>query len=161
MAALLDHETATQGVLDTASAVAASPNITEGGLSALLRSKGYSPIQAEKLTTFVPSAFAWVLLHKMGASLPNHYIALTKDGAEVSIPIAQEHYFTAALALAHHTFQNGWSAALPRSTFEAVANRSAEMDAVNKLLNQGETVSGASVQPFRVFGFTAEAAREG
>jgi hypothetical protein len=152
---------ATQGVLDTVAAIAASPGITEGGLSSLLQSKGYSAVHAEKLSVFVPSAFACAMLHKMGIPLAQHYVALSHDGKEVSLPVAQERYFTAALGLAHDALENGWSPALPRKAFEHIISRSAEMGAANKALNQGIPLAGASLQPLSVFRFSAEAASEG
>lgn len=160
MRTLQSHVTAMQGVVDTVSAIAASPNINEDGLSSVLQSKSYSMVQAEKLNVFVPSTFACALLHKMGVSLSSHYVALSADGKEVSVPIAHEHYFTAALGMAHDTLENGWSSKLPRETFEIIIGRSAEMAAANKALDQGDSIAGAALQPLKVFRFSVDAAGE-
>ena len=157
----VDHATATQGVLDVIAAVATHSELSEAALSELLQHKGYSEIHAEKLTAFVPSAFACALLHRMGVSLASHYIAKSGDAIDTSLPIADEHYFTAALVVAQHTLENGWSHALPRQVFEAVVARSAEMAAVNNAMASGASIAGGSLQPLRVFRFSAEAAREG
>ena len=126
-----------------------------------LKAKGYSEVHAEKLNVFVPSAFAWALLKRMGVStFPNHYIALTHDRREKQLPLAQEHFFTAALQLAYQTLEQGWTESLSRQTFETVLSRSAEMSAANQALNADESLAGASLQALRVFRFSAEAASE-
>jgi hypothetical protein len=159
MTAHLDHSSATQGVLDAVSFIAASPQIEEAELVRLLQGLGYSAVQAEKLNAFVPSSFAWALLKRMGlASFPSHYIALAEHGREVSLPVAHEHYFTAALQLAYQTLEQGWSEQLSRAAFEAVISRSAEMAAANQLLSQGLSFAEATLQPLRVSRFSAEAA---
>jgi len=84
------------------------------------------------------------------ASFPSHYIALAEHGREVSLPVAQEHYFTAALQLAYQTLEQGWSEQLSRAAFEAVISRSAEMAAANQLLSQGLSFAEATLQPLRV-----------
>jgi hypothetical protein len=160
MSPLVDHAKATRGVLNAVAAIAGSPGLSDAALSAHLQNKGYSAVQAEKLTVFVPSAFACALLHKMGVSLASHYIAVARDGSDVTLPIGDEHYYTAALGIAHHTLEHGWSDTLPRLVFEAVIARSAEMDAANGALNAGDSIAGGRLNPLRVLSFSAEAARE-
>lgn len=117
---------------------------------------GYSASDAGRLNAFLPSACAWALLGRMGvASFPHQYIALSESGADVNVPSAHEHYFTAALTLAFETLEGGWDQRLSRQEFEAVIARSTEMSAANKPLNAGESLDGASAQPRRVFCFFA------
>jgi hypothetical protein len=138
-----------------------SPAKSEPEIVEQLIAMGHSSVHAEKLNAFVPSAFAWALLKRMGVSgFPNHYIALANDGREEQLQLAQEHLFTAALHLAYETLENGWTESFSRQTFETVISRSAEMSAANKALNSGESLAGASLHPLRVFRFSAEAARE-
>jgi hypothetical protein len=139
--------------------MAASPDASEDDIVRQLQQQGYSTVAAEKLNAFVPSAFSWALLKRMGVtSFPSHYIALAANGTEVQLPIAEEHYFTAALHLAYVTLEEGWNEVLPRGAFEAVLGRSAEMGAANEALNQSGSIEGASLGPLRVFRFSAEAA---
>jgi hypothetical protein len=141
--------------------VAESPNISELELVAALENKGFSHFDAERLCAFVPSAFAWALLKRMGLqSFPDHYVAFDKLGKENKFPIGRERYFTAALELASHTIEHGWSPLLTRVKFESVAFRSAEMGAVNKLLNSGGTIANAELLPLHVFRIPAEVAQE-
>jgi hypothetical protein len=161
MPAPIGHSTALVGVLDAVRQMAELPAKSEPEVVERLKAMGYSEVHAEKLNAFVPSAFAWALLKRMGVStFPNHYIALTRDGREKQLPLAQEHFFTAALRLAYQTLEHGWTERLSRETFETVISRSAEMGAANQALNANESLAGASLQALRVFRFTAEAAGE-
>ncbi|MCE4057230.1 hypothetical protein [Pseudomonas sp. Au-Pse12] len=142
----LDHTRAHQGVLDTLELMAGHPEASEDEIVQQLQERGYSAIAAEKLNAFVPSALAWIVLKRLGVEhLPNHFIALDEAGEEVRIPVSSQHYFTAALTLAYNTFENGWSEVLPRATYKVVADRSAEMDAANKVLNAGESLQGTTL----------------
>jgi hypothetical protein len=92
---------------------------------------------------------------------PSVYRAFDSSGSEVDLPLSSEHIFTAALSLAWETLEHGWSTELPRRTFEAVAARSAEMDAANQLLEAGEGVSGATLATLFVLRLSADEARAG
>lgn len=158
----LDHASALRGVIDTINLIAAQPDIDEENLVLLLWEKGYSRIDAEKLNAFVPSAFSWPVLKKLGtASLPNHFLASDENGVEIEIPVAGQHYFTAALTLAYSVFTHGWTKEVPRKTYEAVAGRSAEMDAVNKVYGDGGSLEGTTLGPLRLLGIRAEELLEG
>lgn len=151
-----------QAVRDAMRVIASAREASEDDIVTRLTDLGYSASNAEKLNAFVPSAFAWVLLRRMGVtSFPSHYIALDAGGREVNVPIAGEHYFTAALMLAFETLEGGWSESLSREQFEAVIARSADMNAANKALNAGDSIAGAALQPLRVFRFSAEEASNG
>ncbi|CAK9887992.1 MULTISPECIES: hypothetical protein [Pseudomonas] len=150
-----DHACALAGVMDALPLLA--DDLDEDDVAAALQQQGYSRLDAEKLTMFVPSAFSWVVLKRLGiAGLPNHFVAYDEGDKAVKVPVAGQHYFTAALTLAYETFEHGWSAAVPRSTFERVAGRSAEMDAVNKVLEKLGSVEGATIQPLQLFRLSAE-----
>ena len=149
-----DHACALAGVMDALPLLA--DDLDEDEVAAALQQQGYSRRDAEKLTMFVPSAFSWVVLKRLGiASLPNHFIAFDEDDSAVKVPVVDQHYFTAALTLAYETFEHGWSTAVPRSTFERVAGRSAEMDAVNQALELEGSVEGATIQPLQLFRLSA------
>ena len=153
----IDHSSATRGVVDAISAMARNASISEDDLVELLQEKGYSRIDAEKLNAFVPSAFSWPVIKKLGLeNLPSHFVAVSKDGAEVQIDISSQHYFTAALTLAISTLENGWSSTVPRKTYEIVAGRSAEMNATNKVLDEGGSLEGATLSPLVLKRLSAE-----
>jgi len=130
-------------------------------LVATLERGGFSHVQAEKLCAFVPSAFAWALLKRMGLqSFPSYYTVLDGAGKEVRLPLDGEPYFTAAVQLASKTIENGWTSVLTRKNFECVVNRSAELGAANKLLDSGRSLATAELLPLRVFRISAELAKE-
>lgn len=157
----MDHSSAVEGVLAAVTQMAKLPAKSEVEIVEQLKAEGYSEVHAEKLNAFVPSAFAWALLTRMGVSaFPDHYIALTRDGQEQRLPLAREHFFSAALQLAFQTLEQGWTDTLSRQTFETVIARSAEMSAANQALNANESLVGASLGALRVFRFKAEAAGE-
>lgn len=62
----LDHDSAHQGVLDALELMAGHPEASEDEIVQLLLERGYSPIAAQKLTVFVPSAFSWIVLKRLG-----------------------------------------------------------------------------------------------
>lgn len=153
-----DHSFAETGVLAAVNVMASRPDASEDEIVRHLQQQGYSATDAEKLNAFVPSAFSWAMLKRLGVtSFPSHYIAFTRNGQEVQIPIAEEHYFTAALHLACLTLEEGWSEALPRNAFESVIGRSPEMAAANQALNEAGALEGASLSPLRVFRLSVEA----
>lgn len=162
MTSSIGHESAMQAVRDTTCVMASARDASDDEIVNRLIDLGYSDSSAEKLNAFVPSAFAWALLQRMGvASFPNHYIALDAGGGEINVPVESEHYFTAALKLAFETLEGGWSEVLSREQFEAVVARSAEMNAANNALNSGESIAGATLKPLRVLRFSAEEASNG
>lgn len=150
-----DHACALAGVMDALPLLA--DDLDEDDVAAALQQQGYSRRDAEKLTMFVPSAFSWVVLKRLGLkSLPNHFTAYDEDDNAVKIPVAGQHYFTAALTLAYDTFENGWSTAVPRHTFECVAGRSSEMNAANKVLDKEGSLERAEINTVELFRLSAE-----
>lgn len=150
-----DHACALAGVMDALPLLA--DDLDEDDVAAALQHQGYSRRDAEKLTMFVPSAFSWVVLKRLGLkSLPNHFTAYDEGDNAVKIPVAGQHYFTAALTLAYDTFENGWSTAVPRHTFECVAGRSSEMNAANKVLDKEGSLEGAEINTVELFRLSAE-----
>jgi len=150
-----DHACALAGVMDALPLLA--DDLDEDEVAAALQQQGYSRRDAEKLTMFVPSAFSWVVLKRLGLkSLPNHFTAYDQHDTAVSIPVAGQHYFTAALTLAYNTFENGWSAAVPRHTFERVAGRSSEMNAANQVLDKEGSLEGSTINTVELFRLSAE-----
>ncbi|MGE8412119.1 MAG: hypothetical protein ACN6QY_07105 [Pseudomonas sp.] len=152
----VDHETAHQAVLDAVRVLEAHPEADEDRIVELLQERGHSPIVAEKLNAFVPAALSWPMLKRLGvASFVGHFIAYDDNDEEVQIPVSSQHYFTAALTLAYWTVEQGFTDELPRDTYRMIADRSAEMDAVNRILTEGGTVEGARVGPLQLLRISA------
>src|ERR1700674_5180894 len=60
-------------------------------------------------------------------------LTLNRLGAELELPVAREHYLTAALQLGYEALDRGWTADLTKEKFTTVLLRSAEYGALNKL----------------------------
>jgi hypothetical protein len=158
---MLTHGEARSAVLTVVNTISKSPRLGEPELVSALEAEGFSHLHAEKLCIFVPSAFAWALLKRMGLqSFPSHYVALDRFGVDVELPVAQEHYFTAALQLGVEALERGWTQDFTKEKFTTVLLRSPEYGALNKLLNSGKSVGDARLLPLRVFRISAELANE-
>ena len=157
LSSFMDRTSALKAVIDAMNIMASNVNVSEDEVVRLLCEQGYSRIAAEKLNVFVPSAFSWPVLKQLGlSSLPDHFVATASDGTKVKISVANQHYFTAALTLAYSTFQNGWTETVPRSTYEVVAARSAEMKAIDKVYADGGSVEGATLGSLQLLRISAE-----
>ncbi len=151
-----DHQSAHQAVVEALQVMGAHPEASEDEIVQMLQARGYSAIVAEKLNAFVPSALSWPLLKRLGVeTFVGHFIAYDDNDQEVQIPVSSQHYFTAALMLAYNTLEDGWSEELPHSTFVSVTQHSAEMNAANKLLNQGGSLEGGTIGPLQLLRLSA------
>jgi hypothetical protein len=150
-----EHRLAVVAAVKTAQLIAQYPDASDEELIAKIKALGVSEVEAYKLCFFIPSAFTWALLKKMGlTSFPSTYIVEEVNGEETELPIAGEHYFTAALSIAVETVENGWSEEMPRTCFEKVIGRSPEMGALNKFLAAGHALSDAKLLPLRLYGMS-------
>mgnify|MGYP000364761182 FL=1 len=94
----MDHETALRGVLDAIPLLASKRS--EKKVIAALWEMGYDRAAAEQLTLLVPSALAWPLCRRAGLkNFPDHFVVSDDHGREIRVPVADLHYFTAALRL--------------------------------------------------------------
>lgn len=74
--------------------------------------------------------------------LPATFRVDDADGVTHYVPMAAEPVFVHALHIAQQTYHGG-----PRSTFQALSERSAVVDMINKALNAGGSLDGASISP--------------
>lgn len=127
---------------------------------AALVGDGIGPADARLLVLFVPIALAYPMLRRLGVTgFPGFYTVRSASGRWVYLPLAGEHYFTAALAWAEELFaRDPADRSLDAAAWNAVAGRSAEMDAINNMLaaHGAEAVRGAVVSPPALAGITAE-----
>lgn len=131
--------------------MAAHPGADEDRIVDLLQEGGYSPIVAEKLNVFVPTALGWPVLKRLGVeTFGGYFIAYDDNDEEVHIPIASQAYFIAALKLAYCILEHGYSEDLSQQVYERVMGCSAEINAVNKALAQDVSVEGGTLGPLKV-----------
>jgi hypothetical protein len=140
--------------------VASRPDIDdEQAVVALVRC-GIGEIDAELLVRFVPCALSFALLKFMGLSkFPSTFQVKDGAGRWVGMPLATEHYFSAALGVGYEVTTRGYTARISKETFQAVTQRSAEMNAVNRFFEAGGTIeqlAEGSLGPPTFIGVTAE-----
>jgi hypothetical protein len=152
-----EHGVAAERVLRLVDRIAAGPGRSDNELVGALVGEGVGKVDAELLVRFVPIAFTWAVLKKMGAvGFPSTFVVLDREGRAVEMPISREHYFTAALGVAMDVTTNGFSERVGREVFEAIIMRSAEMNAVGKMAAAGKSVAGSRVLSPTLLGITAE-----
>ncbi len=154
------HDDALAGVLRVVDLIADRPDRTADELVETLVRDGVGEVDAELLVRFVPVAFSFALLKLMGLSkFPSTFCVSDASGEWVEMPMAAEHYFSAALYLGYEVTTYGYTDRIRKQTFRAITMRSAEMDAVNRFLEAGHTLKdlagGTMSRPFFV-GVTAE-----
>ncbi len=151
-----DHEIAATHVFHVVALIRDSSPGDEDIVASLV-AIGLHEVDAWLLTLFVPSAFAWAILKKMGVSnFPDTFVVADESGNDVSIPVAQEHYFTAALQIADEVTQIGYNDLVTKNVFAAIISRSAEMGAANQILDAGKDIAEASIMPLRINNITAQ-----
>lgn len=97
----------------------------------------------EPILEFMPLAFARDLLGPMGVSFPDEYVRIDGEGNErLRGKLADEPWFTESQKLAPAVMRE-----LGTDAFMAIAQRSAELDAVNQALHAGADVSDLVIAP--------------
>ena len=110
------------------------------------------PKIARRAIDWIPEAFALVVVgHMAKVNLPTTFSAKGQDGAWHQFPLSAEPIFAQAVRKAAETFHHG-----PRDVFGAVAKRSGILGAVNKALNAGQDINGATLSGPALIGIPAE-----
>jgi hypothetical protein len=108
-----------------------------------LSNAGFSALEARLLVVLVPTAFSRPLLEKAGiTSFAPSISAPTRAGGRVDIPLRTWPVYAEAVALAREHYRSG---ILDQDAYKRVTLRSAEVNALNKALNEGEDVRGATI----------------
>ncbi|HEY6020953.1 MAG TPA: hypothetical protein VIY48_13940 [Candidatus Paceibacterota bacterium] len=91
------------------------------------------------MVAFLPIAFGRVVIAHIGKINFTTRYRIQETGHSCSF--SEEPIFIEAIKIATESYHTGL---VPRELFSAVALRSAELDAVNKALNNGDVIDGAS-----------------
>jgi hypothetical protein len=154
------HAQALERVMRVIDLIAARPDITDEEAVADLMREGVGEVDAELLIAFVPCALSFALLKRMGMNkFPSSYQVRNGAGRWVELPLASEHYFSAALGVGHDVTSRGYTERVSKETFQAVISRSAEIRAVNQYFTSGgtrEQLTGAMLGAPALIGVTAE-----
>ncbi len=123
-------------------------SIEDGDLVEVLISTGLARDVSERLVAFLPIAFGRVVIaHLARVSFTTDY--RIKETGKV-LPLSGDPIFVEALKLATESYHSG---IVSREVFSAVALRSPELLAVNKALNEGADVNGASFHTVEFSGY--------
>jgi hypothetical protein len=107
---------------------------------------------ARRLIDCVPEAFGIVLASHVGKiNLPSTFSARSNGGKWKSFEFKAEPIFVESLRIAIDMYHSG-----DRSTFGNIAKRSSMIDVVNKALNAGESIDGATLSSPALIGISAE-----
>ena len=110
------------------------------------------PDLARRIIDWLPEAFGLILVgHMADITLPKTFMAKDRSGEWMEIPFSKELVFGDALEFASLTYHNG-----PKHLFSGLAAQSSVVDAVNKALNAGESLTGARLGPIKMAGLSAE-----
>src|ERR1700722_13020148 len=121
-----DYSVAVERVLKYVDVVAEDPARKDSEVVTTLTQQGVSPVDAQLLMQFVPTAFTWVSLRKYGFSdFPTTYAVINRVVPRVfDWPLSSEQYFVAAQNIANDITTGGHTARLSPETFEAIVGRS-------------------------------------
>lgn len=161
MAALpASHDEVLERVMHVIDIFGAQPNLSDEDAVATLTRAGVGAVDAELLVRFVPCGLSFALLKRMGLKeFPSTFAVKNHAGQWVELPLAGEHYFSAALGIGHDVTTRGFTKRVSRAVFQTVAMRSAEMDVVNRYFESGGTLeglAGSALSPPTLIGLTAE-----
>ncbi len=126
--------------------VGASDDDTE--LVESLEKRGYAQAVAERYVAFMPIAFGRVIISQVGNVGFSSLYKTSESSKEFNLN--EEPIFTLASDLAVQSYEQG---ILEQEVFSAIASRSSEFNAVNKALNDGGVIYGATFAPVLLFGY--------
>jgi hypothetical protein len=147
-------EIVTPAILSQAIEIIGEIGISNEDIEARVSRLVSDAMTARRLIDFIPEAFGMVLLSHVGNGkvvMPTGFQARNKDEKWKSFPFSSEPIFVAAFTAAQTMFQNG-----PRVAFEAIANRSSTVQALNNALHQGANLDGATFSGPALIGIPAE-----
>jgi hypothetical protein len=134
------HELAQERVMRVIDLIATCPRIADEDAVAAMVAEGIDEVDAELLIRFVPCGLSFALLKLMGISkFPSTYQVQNAAGQWVELPLAAEHYFTTALGIGYVITTQGYTERVNKEVFQAVTQRSAELNAVNQYFYSGGT----------------------
>jgi hypothetical protein len=133
-------------------AVLGVEGIAESKVEANIASFAKDKMVARRLIDWIPEAFGIVLVSHIGKiNLPATFSARSSDGQWKQFEFKVEPIFGEALRLAADMYHTG-----DRSAFGSIAKRSSMVDVVNKVLNAGDSIDGATLSGPALIGIPAE-----
>ena len=154
------HDAALERVMQVIDLITAQPDLSDEEAVATLVREGVAEVDAELLIRFVPCAMSFIVLKFMGLTkFPNTFQVVDRAGRWVEMPLAAEHYFSAALSVGDEVMTQGYTERISKAVLQAIIQRSAEMNAVNQYFEAGGTregLAGCTLGPPTFIGITLE-----
>ena len=145
-------------VLVVARAAVALTAPDEDGLVERLLAGGFSVADADRAVILVPSAFARLVLRRLGVrDLPKTYQVLDGAGTWREVGLGAEPWYCAALAVSAAVEVHGYAAdgcVGPTPTlaeYEAMLRLSPEIGVTGKAMDQGIDIRDAKMSPLQVY----------
>ena len=131
-------------------ALADNPHADDGEIVDLLLSWGVPEIQAQLLVGFLPIAFGRQIVSRLGRiTLSDEFGVIDSDDRLHLAPLRAAPHFEQARLVAER-------GELSRDEFRAIALRSSEMNAANRILGDGKTLDGCRMSPPVLLGVRRE-----
>ena len=154
------HDEALSRVMQVVDLIAAQPDISDEDAVAALVREGFGEVDAELLVRFLPCGMSFALLKLLGLTkFPSTFRVKKGSGGWVELPLAAEHYFSAALGVGHDVTTHGYTERITKEVFTALTRRSAEMHAINQYFESSGTREGlaaSTLGPPTLISITAE-----
>ena len=145
----------TTELVTKAAGILASEHLSEKDREARIDELTSDSVLSARLLNFIPEAFAYAFIPHLpdGAkvAMPTDFSVRCATGDWKSVPLSSEPIFLLAVQLGMQLFHHG-----PRVDFTAIVSRSAMLECVNKLLNNGESLAGANMSGLAFNGVYAE-----
>jgi hypothetical protein len=140
-------------IVEAAIQIIGTSGIEDEAIESRVRELVSDEMTARRLIDWIPEAFGLVLISHISSKiiLPTTFSAKASDGHWVTLKFEAEPIFTVALQMAQSIYQNG-----PGEVFKNISLRSAMTDSVNRALNSGRSLDGASLSGPALIGIPAE-----
>jgi hypothetical protein len=139
-------------LIERTASILGSDGITDEEIESKVLALVQDSMLARRLIDWLPEAFGIIFVpHIAKVNLPTTFSAKSKDGNWIEFKFDVEPIFESAARLGMEMYNSG-----PRSTFRNIVSRSSTVDAVNRALNQGESLEGATLSGPALIGVPAE-----
>jgi hypothetical protein len=135
-------------IVNLISVFSGSENLEDEDLINKLRENGLNMEEAERLIAFFPIAFGRVIINTLGNVDFSDLYRIKENGKEFKL--TDEPIYKLAENVALESYETGL---VGRELFSAIATRSAELNAVNKALNEDVDLNSAVFKPVLLFGY--------
>jgi hypothetical protein len=145
-------QSVSKDILDEAIASLGTEGVGDDEVESQVSSLVGDPMTARRLIDWPPEAFGLVFIsHEWNIKVPKMFSARSADGEWHEFGFNNEPMFTESLKIAQRMFHSG-----PRNVFKNVSLRSSMIAVVNKALNSGASLDGASIGGPALVGIPAE-----